>query len=271
MVRRQNERDRDTEKRQDRARQREQKKELERERKKRAAKQMKRNQYGGYPMRRSVISPSNLLLAFIGFLFIFSFSVVLTLNLRTIYYFDIHYLQLEQATGLTEETIRENYDALIDYNLITKHVKELEFPDFQMSEHGRIHFAEVKNIFVMIQILCVVSGILLAVGLVKKLFRRDYGSLKLMSVMTFFIPLVLGILAVWNWDAFFVKFHELFFDNNYWIFDPAADPVITILPDTFFFHCAAAILLFLLLGCIITGALYRIATRKYDLPDRRRF
>ena len=36
-----------------------------------------------------VISFSNLLLAFIGFLFIVSFSVVLVLNLRTIYYYDI--------------------------------------------------------------------------------------------------------------------------------------------------------------------------------------
>lgn len=236
---------------------------MEKEQRRKIERRMKKRGYSRYPVRRRVLSPSNLLLAFIGFLFIFSFSVVLVLNLRTIYYFDIRYLQIEQTTGLTEETIRENYDALIDYNLITKHVRELEFPDFPMSEHGRIHFAEVKNIFVMIQILCMVSGVLLLVGLVKKLLRRDYGSLKLMSVMTFCIPTVLGVLAVWNWDAFFVRFHELFFDNDYWIFDPVTDPVITILPDAFFFHCAAAIILFLLLGCIITGALYRIATRKY--------
>lgn len=214
-------------------------------------------------VRKRVLTPTNLLVALIGFLFLFSLSVVLVLNLRTIYYFDVRYQQLEQATGISEEEIRENYDTLIDYNLVTKGVKELEFPSFPMSEHGRIHFAEVKRIFVAIQCLCVVTGVLLLIGLWKKIPCRDYGSFKLMSILTFLVPLVLGAMAVLSWDAFFVRFHELFFDNNYWIFNPATDPVINILPDEFFFHCAAAILLFLFLGGILTGAIYRFATRRY--------
>ncbi|MDO4321120.1 MAG: TIGR01906 family membrane protein [Lachnospiraceae bacterium] len=212
---------------------------------------------------RRVLTLTNLLTALVGFLFIFSLSVVLVLNLRTIYYFDIRYQQLEYTTGLSEEIIRENYDTLIDYNLLTKHVKKLEFPNFPMSEHGRIHFAEVKRIFIMIQWLCIVSGLVLMIALFKKLRRRDYGSLKLMSILTFLVPVVLGVLAALNWNAFFIKFHGLFFKNNYWIFNPATDPVINILPDAFFFHCAVVILLFLLLGCILTGALYRFATRNY--------
>lgn len=214
-------------------------------------------------MRKRVLTLSNILVALTGFLFIFSLSVVLVLNLRTIYYFDIRYQQLEYTTGLSEEVIRENYDALIDYNLITKGIDELEFPTFPMSEHGRIHFAEVKRIFVAIQCMCVAAGVLLLIGLWKKIPCRDYGSLKLMSILTFLVPIVLGALAVLSWDTFFVKFHELFFDNNYWIFNPATDPVINILPDAFFFHCAAAILLFLFLGGIFTGALYRFATRRF--------
>jgi integral membrane protein (TIGR01906 family) len=229
--------------------------------------------YQGAPMRRRrVLTPTNLLAALVGFLFIFSLSVVLTLNLRSIYYFDIRYQNLVAETGLSETTIRENYDTLIDYNLITKHVKTLEFPDFPMSEHGRTHFAEVKRIFVAIQYLCIVSGVILVIVLFRKLRKRDYGSLKLTSIFTFLVPLVLGILAALNWNAFFLKFHELFFNNNYWIFDPVTDPVITILPDAFFLHCAVMILLFLFLGCILTGALYRILTgksRRGNMPLRR--
>ena len=132
-----------------------------------------------------------------------------------------------------------------------------------MSEHGRIHFVEVKRIFYMIQYLCIVTGILLLAGLIRKLPRRDYGSLKLISIFTLSIPLVLGVAVSLNWEYFFIKFHELFFRNDYWIFDPVTDPVILILPDEFFFHCAAAILFFLLLGCILFGAAWRLATRKY--------
>lgn len=215
---------------------------------------------GARPPRRPgrVFTVGNLLTALVGFLFIVSLSVVLVLNLRSIYYFDIRYQQLEQKTGLSEEVIRENYDTLIDYNLITKRVKTLEFPDFPMSEHGEIHFAEVKRIFVFVQYLCIIMGILFVVSIVRRLRRRELGWLKLTSVITLAAPVILIVLAVFNWDAFFVKFHELFFDNYYWIFDPATDPVINILPDEFFYHCAVVILLFVLLGGIFTGALYRL-------------
>jgi len=220
--------------------------------------------FGQAPRRPGrVFTLSNILVAIVGFFFILSLSVVLVLNLRTIYYFDIRSQQLERQTGLSEDQIRENYDALIDYNLITKGVKTLEFPDFPMSEHGKIHFAEVKRIFVFFQYLCVFSGIIMLVSLFKKLPKKDYGSLKLMSILTAVVPVVLGVLAATNWNAFFIRFHELFFDNNYWIFDPNTDPVIRILPDVFFFHCAAVILLFLAVGCILSGAFYRLATRKY--------
>ena len=155
--------------------------------------------FGQAPRRPGrVFTLSNILVAIVGFFFILSLSVVLVLNLRTIYYFDIRSQQLERQTGLSEEQIRENYDALIDYNLITKRVKTLEFPDFPMSEYGKIHFAEVKRIFVFFQYLCVFSGIIMLVSLFKKLPKKDYGSLKLMSILTasmsYFLIIITGFL-----------------------------------------------------------------------------
>ncbi len=214
-------------------------------------------------MKKRTLTGSNLLLALLGFFFLACLSVVLVLNLRGIYYFDIGYLDLEDQTGYSEELIRENYDALIDYNLLTKGINELEFPDFPMSEEAETHFKEVKQIFVAVQILCIVTGVLLLIFLIRKLTQKDYGSLKLISILTFLIPIGLGAYAFLNWDTFFVQFHELFFDNDYWLFNPITDPVILILPDAFFAHCAAAILIFLFLGGILCGGLYRLLTRKY--------
>ncbi|MCC8138314.1 MAG: TIGR01906 family membrane protein [Clostridiales bacterium] len=214
-------------------------------------------------MKKRTLTPGNLLLSLLGFLFLACLSVVLVLNLRCIYYFDIGYLDLESQTGYSEELIRENYDALIDYNLLTKGIKELEFPDFPMSDEAETHFKEVKQIFVAIQILCVVTGVLFLIFLIRKLLRRDYGCLKLISILTFLIPVGLGVYAFLNWETFFVQFHELFFNNDYWLFNPITDPVILILPDAFFGHCAAAILIVLFLGGILCGGLYRLLTRKY--------
>ena len=55
--------------------------------------------------------------------------------------------------------------------------------------------------------------------------------------LTILIPLALGLLAVFQWNTVFTVFHTILFRNNYWLFDPRTDPVILILPDSFFFQC----------------------------------
>lgn len=49
--------------------------------------------------------------------------------------------------------------------------------------------------------------------------------------------------------------HELREDNWHWVtitgFDEATDPVIMILPDAFFFHCAVMIILLILIGSLL--------------------
>ena len=71
---------------------------------------------------------SGLILTF----FLISFSVMVVLNFRPLYYFDIGYLNISQTSGYSEEEIRENYDALIDYNNFWG-PDRLEFPTLAMS------------------------------------------------------------------------------------------------------------------------------------------
>ena len=43
---------------------------------------------------------------------------------------------------------------------------------------------------------------------------------------------------------------------------PATDPVINILPDAYFLHCAVMILVLVILGSFICGLIYRRVQRK---------
>ena len=195
------------------------------------------------------------MLSFFYMLCILSLSVTFALNFRPLYYFDISYLKIAETSGYPEEEIRANYDTLIDYNSMFSHEK-LSFPTLAMSESGRIHFAEVKRIFVFVQYLAVISLILCVILTLYQRRRGDFRFLKPAALLTTAIPLVLGLLIALNWDAFFVTFHHIFFNNDYWIFDAATDPVITILPDAFFMHAAILILVCVLLGsflCYIAG------------------
>lgn len=205
---------------------------------------------------------SNFLLALTGFLFLVCGSVVLILNCREIYYRDMRSQQLEDYLGLPEKEIRANYDVLIDYNLLTKEIDELVFPSFPMSEEGRIHFEEVREIFIAVQYLLMITAFLFAAGLIRKVRKGDYRFLKWMAIKSFTIPVILGILIGVCWEQVFVLFHKVFFRNDYWLFDPVTDPVILILPDVFFAHCAIAILLVILAGGAISMGVYLLLSKR---------
>lgn len=191
----------------------------------------------------------NILISLCLALFIISASVTITLNFRPLYYHDISSLQIEETSGFSKKVIRENYDALIDYNQFFYSGKlKLTLP---MSREGKIHFEEVKRIFVGIEYLCVITLILSCFLIKRKIKSRNIDFLRSASIITVLLPVIVGILCAFNWDAAFTLFHEIMFRNDYWIFDEATDPVIMILPDAFFFHCAVMIILLILIGSLL--------------------
>ena len=196
------------------------------------------------------------ILALVLTLTIISVSVVFTLAFRPLYYLDISALDISEQSGYPEEEIRENYDVLIDYNMSFGEDK-LEFPTLAMSEPGRIHFEEVRDIFNIFKYMAMAGAVLSIGGIVFCVRRKEYRYLKLTSILAVALPAVLGLLVALNWDWAFVTFHHIAFDNDYWIFDPLTDPVITILPDTFFMHCALMILGCVVLGSVVCGLVYR--------------
>lgn len=201
------------------------------------------------------------LLAAVLSLFIISFSVFFTLNFRPLYYFDIDALNIEECSGYPRDEIIANYDVLIDYNSITG-PKTLEFPTLAMSESGRIHFEEVKVIFIAVEILGFITLILCIAGILYARCQKDWHFLKYTAILTVAIPAVLGAFIALNWEQCFITFHHIFFNNDYWIFSPDTDPVIKILPDTFFLHCAAMILILVLSGSLLCFILYYLLHSK---------
>lgn len=195
--------------------------------------------------------------ALVLMVFIISFAVTFTLNFRPLYYFDMNHLNISQTSGLSNEDIKRNYNTLIDYNSALNH-EELSFPTLSMSESGRIHFAEVKDIFVAIQYMFVISAIIgTALIILLTIKFKDILYLKLTAIFTVAIPAALGLFIASNWDKAFVTFHHIFFNNDYWMFSPETDPIINILPDEFFLHCAIMILGLTILGSVISYVIYR--------------
>ena len=200
-------------------------------------------------------------LAMVLTLAIIGLSVVGTLAYKPLYYHDMEALHIAEYTGLPEEEIRENYDTLIAYNMAWED-GELVFPTLPMSETGKIHFEEVKEIFDSFKYLAVFGGILGVAGIILMAKKKEYRYLKMTAIVSCSLPVVLGILVGLFWDKVFVIFHELFFDNDYWIFDYRTDPIILLLPDTFFMHCALLIFGGVLFGAAVCLGAYLVLRKR---------
>lgn len=204
---------------------------------------------------------NDIFLAIMLMIFIISFTVVFTVFFKPLYYFDINYLNIDQISGLDAETIKENYRILINYQSIF-YQGTLNLPDFVMSDSGRIHFEEVKRIFEAIQVMMVISGLISIPMTIKKIKEKEYRFLRLTGLITIIVPTVLGFLAALDFERAFVLFHQIVFRNDYWIFDYRTDPVITILPETFFMHCFMLIVVIVCLLAIICLGYYRYQQKK---------
>lgn len=182
-------------------------------------------------------------------------AVGLLLSGNWLYESEIGRLNIEQSSGLPKEVILENYSAVTRF-LSPFYSGEFEMPSLAWSPSGAQHFEEVKTIVLWLYgvgLACFAAIASIFLLLRKKLGRRSYLAT---AITTLALPLLIGVGIALDFDGFFVLFHKIFFNNDYWVFNPAADPVITILPSDYFMHCAIFIALLWAVGSIVFFLLF---------------
>ncbi|KZL93380.1 TIGR01906 family membrane protein [Clostridium magnum] len=199
---------------------------------------------------------SKLLLTIFLFLFVFIFSVKVTLNFKPLYYFDIKYLNIEKYTNLNIEQIKSTYDYLINY-INTPKPTGFKIPLLISSREGIIHFEEVKKLFTNLDYILLISTLFIALGAYFMKKNRDFSPLKWCSNLLFFCCLLILTAFFINFNKSFDRFHEIFFNNDYWLLSPQTDPVINILPEEYFLHCSILILILVLCWSVILRVIYK--------------
>ena len=108
------------------------------------------------------------------------------------------------------------------------------------NEQDRFHMAEVRNLFIggldlrlgacAAAVLCILILIFLRADWRKIVPRSYWIVLAVIGVLL----AVFAAAAVIDFNAVFVGFHHIFFDNDLWLFDPAEDYMIRMLPEGLF-------------------------------------
>ena len=185
---------------------------------------------------------------------LFTAAVAAPILCRPFYYAHIGPLELEARTGLTREEIRTAFDRVLDYCL---GAGEFSTGVLRWSESGKAHFTDVRALFLLDLRVLAASAAALAATLLFARFTGRTPARPLGRGPAFWagaglggVFLTVGALAALDFDRAFVLFHALFFPGkDNWLFDPAADQIINILPQAFFRNCALLILALLALGC----------------------
>ena len=140
------------------------------------------------------------------------------------------------------------------------------------NEQDRFHMGEVRDLFIgglnirtgaaAVALICLVFLVVSKARLRKILARSYQIALGITGAAVLFI----SIAAVVDFNAVFVQFHHIFFDNDLWLFDPAEDYMIRMLPEGLFADMVLRIgilfvagLVVLLIASIVAG---RLVVRK---------
>lgn len=186
---------------------------------------------------------------------ILSFSIAVPILFRPFYYVQIDALDLPERTGWSAETIREAYDEVLDFCVLGK-----PFGTGQLawSESGRSHFADVRGLFLLdFAVLGVTGGVLLLLLILRLTGKLSFhqflgrGPGFWAGITAGGLVLVIAGLAALDFQRAFVVFHAIFFPGKgNWIFDPATDQIILVMPEIFFRNCAILIGVVLLACCV---------------------
>lgn len=139
-----------------------------------------------------------------------------------------------------------------------------QYQDF-FGEQDRRHMLDVKYLFLgglTIRTVSIILGVMCLIFLLftkadlKRLLPKVYQIGVGITVVLFG---AFGIASAIDFNWVFIEFHHIFFDNDYWLFDPRYSYMIRVLPEAFFFDMvvrigvifAVSVLLFLVASIVI--------------------
>lgn len=171
--------------------------------------------------------------------------------------------KVTEALDMTIEDVMDVTDYMMDYligkedNLSVLTNVDGREQDF-FNEQDRLHMEDVKHLFLgglKIRNIVWTGAVMILLILVlkkaelKKLLFRAYSV-----ALCVFLGLlaVLGTAFFIDFTACFTIFHKIFFTNELWLFDPATDYMIRMLPEGFFLDMAVRI------AAVFAGLLFAV-------------
>lgn len=147
-------------------------------------------------------------------------------------------MEMEDVMDVTEKMMDYLIGERPELSVITE--VEGQTQDF-FNEQDRLHMADVKNLFLgglslRWWLLGGAAVLIILLVILKGDWKRILPKAYFIALGIFLaLTVVLGLLIASDFTKYFTIFHEIFFTNDLWLFDPATDYMIRMLPEGFFY------------------------------------
>ncbi len=124
------------------------------------------------------------------------------------------------------------------------------------NEQEKLHLQDVKYLVNLFFIIFYITLILSLIIFIYFIYKKD-SSLILNSILISSIIIILlqGLFFISNFSSLFIKFHEISFNNDLWLFNPNAN-IVNLFPEQFFYD----IMLKIMVNSLVTSLILIILT-----------
>ena len=189
--------------------------------------------------------------------------------------------QVTESLYMDMEDVMEVTSYMMDYLIGKEEVLSIETEvegrtqDF-FNEQDRLHMEDVKNLFLgglkLRTVMLLLAAVLVLFLILTKADLKKMLAGAYFAALGVFAVLIAGLLVSFAVDftASFTVFHEIFFTNDLWMFDPAEDYMIRMLPEGFFYDMVMRIGAFFVGGLVLLFAVMMAVRQKSILEIQRK-
>lgn len=163
-------------------------------------------------------------------------------------------MSMKDAVYVTEQMLDYCIGTIDTLNETTVTIDGSKVPFF--TEREKLHLADCREIFSSLKVISVIAFAALIAIILYLIIRK--ASIKTIASSylrtTAVVAALAGILAIIisiDFDAAFIKFHHIFFDNDLWLLDPREDNLINIMQEQVF--ADTALVIFIIWVVIVGG------------------
>lgn len=223
---------------------------------------------------KSLLLTLNILFSIVLFLFILTTNISILINCKMVYTSAISRYNISTVTKMHPDELTKVYSHWIKFfnfeestpQIVVKNIDTVEFE--LLSEKEIVHLEDVRKLIKFnYTIQTITTFLVAAIIIVLRLMTKGWKILFKFFLRTGSVLLMIMIacvtFALADFDRLFLLFHEISFNNDFWILDPARDYLIMLFPREFFVDTTMMLLLFIFVELAVVTAIGYLFLRKF--------